>query len=114
MTKPVLKSILINLKESGKSKFWVNASDVSPKDPVVVVASDGRIWEGNVEHVKGNVARVSVSRKRSDDESARANDKSKKEPFDPGEIIVVDITISNGQQSDPLSGPIAVDDGPEN
>ena len=116
MTKPVLQRLLINLKANGKSKFWISATNVIEGNTVAVFANDGsnRSWIGSAEKVIGNAVRVGVSRVHFEADADIPYVDSEKKIFGAGDVIDVDITITNGTLSDPLSGFIAVDDGPEN
>ena len=117
MPKPELTKVLINLKKGNqKSKFWIYALNVEKGNPVTITAAANRSWSGSIKSVKGNVALVWVSANQTLIKSDDSNEKSEKEIDDAGELITVEITITNteGVSSDPFSGEMAVDDGDEN
>ena len=106
MPAPTILSKPIRLKSNGNSFFWLKASNISEGDSVQIkkVSDSLLIYSGVVRRPHPNQLywKVRVSRTRL------------RVTVADGDIVDVNITITNNGGTDSINGEVIVDDGPDN
>ena len=111
MPAPILKKAGLTLKTVGVSHIWLSGTGIANGNPVKVKrhGTTEVVWDGAVDKVNGKGARAKLQFSRAADYFS-----SGKTPRGPGDLLDVDVTVTNagGEESTPDVGVVIID-GPE-
>ena len=111
MTAPILKKAGLTLKTVGVSHIWLSGTGIAIGNPVKVKrhGTTEVVWAGNVDKEKGIGFRAKLTFSKDADYFSRGKD-----PKGPGELLEVDVTVTNagGEESSPDVGVVIID-GPD-
>ncbi len=111
MTAPILKKAGLTLRTVGVSHIWLSGTGIAIGNSVNVKRHGTAevVWKGDVDKVSGKGARAKLQFAKDADYFS-----SGKSPRGPGDLLDVDVTVTNagGEESNPDRGEVIID-GPE-